>query len=90
MRKQFVASAILAALMPVGIAHATPQICKYYGPQEWIPMAKVEQMAREMGYQKFYVQPDGGCWTIITTKDGMRWEIMLDPKTGEIVRQGQT
>lgn len=83
-------SAVPAMVLASGAALATPQTCNVYPPEEWMPMAKVEEKARSLGYEKFYVQPDGGCWTIYTTKDGMRWMIMLDPKTGEIVRQGQT
>lgn len=82
---------VLAAIVPVaGPAQATPQTCEVYPPQEWMPMKKAEEIARSLGHTKFYVQPDGGCWTIYTTKDGARWMIMLDPKTGAIVREGQT
>jgi len=80
----------LGLLLSTSAARATEQICPYYGPQEWMPRATAEAKARELGYEKFYVQPDGGCWTIYTTKDGLRWRIMIDPKTGAIVRQGQT
>jgi hypothetical protein len=87
------ASAVALAvtmLLPVSAVHATEQTCPYYAPQDWMPRESAEAKARELGYEKFFVQPDGGCWTIYTTKDGSRWRIMIDPKTGAIVRQGQT
>lgn len=77
-------------LLPVSASYATEQTCPYYAPQDWMPLAAAEAKARELGHEKFYVQPDGGCWTIYTTKDGSRWRIMIDPKSGAIVRQGQT
>lgn len=80
----------LGMLLSASAARATEQTCPYYGPQEWMPRAAAEAKARELGHEKFFVQPDGGCWTIYTTKDGSRWRIMIDPKTGAIVRQGQT
>ena len=80
----------LSMLLPVSAVHATEQTCPYYAPQDWMPRESAEAKARELGYEKFFVQPDGGCWTIYTTKDGSRWRIMIDPKTGAIVRQGQT
>lgn len=83
-------TAFLAMLSLAAPAHASPQTCNVYPPAEWMPMAMAEEKARGLGYQKFFVQPDGGCWAIHTTKDGLRWRIMLDPKTGEIVRQGQS
>ncbi|MEQ1671500.1 MAG: PepSY domain-containing protein [Hyphomicrobium sp.] len=72
------------------IAHASPQTCEYHPPQDWMPLVKAEELARSMGFEKFFVQPDGGCWSIYTTKDGARWRVMIDPKTGQIVKQGQT
>jgi hypothetical protein len=80
----------LGLALSVSAVHATEQTCPYYAPTEWMPRASAEAKARELGYEKFFVQPDGGCWTIYATKDGSRWKIMLDPKTGAIVRQGQT
>lgn len=80
----------LSMLLPVSPVRATEQTCPYYAPQDWMPRESAEAKARELGYEKFFVQPDGGCWTIYTTKDGSRWRIMIDPKTGAIVRQGQT
>jgi hypothetical protein len=80
----------LLVLLPFPSAYATEQTCTYYDPQDWMPRAAAETKARELGHEKFFVQPDGGCWTIYTNKDGTRWKIMIDPKTGAIVRQGQT
>ena len=84
------AALALSMLLPVSAVRATEQTCPYYAPQDWMPRESAEAKARELGYEKFFVQPDGGCWTIYTTKDGSRWRIMIDPKTGAIVRQGQT
>lgn len=89
MHRNITAVALLA-LLPFSAAHASEQVCPYYAPQDWMPLVKAEAKARELGFQKFFVQPDGGCWAIHTTRDGMRWQIMIDPKTGAIVRQGQT
>ena len=80
----------LGLALSISAVHATDQTCPYTAPTDWLPRASAEAKAREFGYEKFFVEPDGGCWTIYTTKDGMRWKIMLDPKTGAIVRQGQT
>ena len=44
----------------LGAAWASPQICPIYPSEQWMPMAQVEQRARAMGYDKFFVQPDGG------------------------------
>lgn len=75
----------------LGAAWASPQICPIYPSEQWMPMAQVEQRARAMGYDKFFVQPDGGCWGVYARlPDGARMEILLDPKTGAIVRQGRT
>ena len=72
-------------------AFATPQMCPYTPPEKWLPMAQIEQIARNMGYQEFFVQPEGGCWAIIThNAQGMQWQILLFPNTGEIFRQGRT
>ena len=84
------AALAVTMLLPVSAVRATEQTCPYYAPQDWMPRESAEAKARELGYEKFFVQPDGGCWTIYTTKDGSRWRIMIDPKTGAIVRQGQT
>lgn len=82
-------AAITVLLMSVS-AHATEQICPYYAPQDWMPRENVEAQARELGFQNFFVQPDGGCWTIYATENGTRVEIMLDPKTGAIVQRRAT
>lgn len=94
MPRRVTATAITVALAVVLAAtsavQASEQVCPYRAPEEWMPRQQAERLAREFGYERFFVQPDGGCWTIHTTKDSMRWRIMLDPKTGSVVRQGAT
>lgn len=90
MQKALWTIASVSALALPGLAQATPQVCTYRSPQEWMPKAEAEDLARKLGYEKFFVQPEGGCWGIYSTRDGTRWEVLVDPKTGEIVRQGQT
>lgn len=64
-------------------AEASPQICPIYPPEQWMTMPQVEDLARELGIEKFYVQPEGGCWAIYyNDADGTRWEFLLDPVTG--------
>lgn len=85
------AAAAAALFLSGAAAHASPQICVVTPPEQWMPMADVERRARAMGHEKFFVQPEGGCWGIyIRRPDGARIEILLDPRTGDIVRQGQT
>ncbi len=92
MRKGMMAAAFVATTtMGLGAALATPQICEYRAPEQWRPKAEVEALAREMGHKTFFVQPDGGCWGIYArTPDGSKIEILLDPMTKAIVRQGRT
>lgn len=93
MRKILPSLAALPVLLiaGAGAALATPQICEYRPPEQWRPKAEIEALAREMGHKKFFVQPDGGCWGIYArTPDGARIEILLDPMTKAIVRQGRT
>lgn len=89
MKSSFAAALAMALLAPVA-ATATEQTCPYYAPQDWMPRAKAEERARELGFETFFVQPDGGCWTIYATRDGSRIEIMIDPKTGTVVRRAPT
>ncbi len=91
MTRTTVVLALGVLIAGAGAAGATQQICVYRSPEQWMPREKVEATARGMGYTKFFIQPDGGCWGIYaTTPDGARTEILLDPMTGDIVRQGRT
>ncbi|QLP98584.1 MAG: PepSY domain-containing protein [Rhodoblastus sp.] len=55
------------------------------------PLTEVEAAARALGHHKFFVQPDGGCWGVYArTSDGARIEILLDPMTLAVVRQGRS
>lgn len=85
------APACMTLALGIGGALASPQICVIHPPQDWMAREQVEALARAMGHERFFVQPEGGCWGIYTrTPDGGRVEILLDPKTGAIVRQGRT
>lgn len=72
-------------------AEASPPICPIYPPEQWMPMGRVEDMARQMNLGKFYVQPEGGCWGIYYhDAEGTNWELLLNPKTGEQVKLRRT
>ena len=96
MRRTIMAAVFAAAsLTGAGAGWATPQICAYRAPEQWRPQAEIEAFAAEhgkqAGYEKFFVQPDGGCWGVYArTPDGTRLEILLDPMTKAIVRQGRS
>lgn len=80
---------LASASLPLAVS-ASPPICTYYSPDQWMKKEAVETKARAMGHTTFYVQPEGGCWGIYTGRNGRNWRILLDPATGEIVREGQT
>lgn len=79
----------------IATASATPQICDYRAPEQWRPKTEIEALATEfgakMGFKTYFVQPDGGCWGIYArTPEGGRIEILLDPMTKAVVRQGRS
>jgi hypothetical protein len=97
MHRTLLHAAILAAgiAASASVAVATPQICEYRVPEQWRPKAEIEALAQEIGqkdgFKSFFVQPDGGCWGIYArTSDGARIEILLDPMTKAVVRQGRS
>jgi len=67
-------------------AAATEQICPLVPSENWMAMSAAEQIGRDLGYDVAFVQPDGGCWTVYGRKDGVQFEIFLNPQTGEVVR----
>ena len=96
MRKTIMAAAFVGTTgLGMGAALATPQICDYRAPEQWRPKAEIEALAadlgKQMGFDKFFVQPDGGCWGVYArTPEGAKLEILLDPMTKAIVRQGRS
>lgn len=70
-------------------AEASPPVCAYYPPEQWLPQAEIEAFAATLDVAHAFVQAEAGCWAIIY-KDhgGEAWELLLDPATGlgEVLR----
>ena len=65
---------------------STLQVCPIVPPEQWMPKEKIETIVSGLGYKVYFVQPDGGCWTAVAEKDGYRWEVYTNPKTGKVVK----
>lgn len=53
---------------------------------EWKPVADFEAKAKELGYTVTKVEISGTCYEVYGTKDGVRYELYFNPKTGDLVK----
>jgi len=53
---------------------------------EWKPIADFAAKAKELGYDVTKVEISGTCYEVYGTKDGLRYELYFNPKTGELVK----
>jgi hypothetical protein len=82
MKIRYVAIATAAAIMAAaGLAHADQP------GADWMPADQVMQKLTAQGYTNFgKVEADDGHWELEADLKGVRYDLHVDPKSGEITK----
>jgi hypothetical protein len=85
MNSSFFSTAAIALTLSLGFSavHATGLATCDSGPREtWQPVAKLEQMLKEKGWQVRRIKEDGGCYEVYALDEtGQRVEAYFHPVT---------
>jgi hypothetical protein len=76
----------LAATADARRGRGSDDYCTDAPRAEWKPIADFEAKAKELGYTVTKVEISGTCYEVYGTKDGLRYELYFNPKTGELVK----
>ena len=81
MKMRFAAAATAWVLAASGLAHADQP------GTDWIPADQVIQKLTGKGYTNFSkVEADDGYWELEADLNGVRYDLHVDPKSGEITK----
>ncbi|MBN9147472.1 MULTISPECIES: PepSY domain-containing protein [unclassified Nitrobacter] len=81
MKIRYVAIAMAAAMAAAGLAHADQP------GADWMPADQVIQKLTAKGYTNFSkVEADDGHWELEADLKGVRYDLHVDPKSGEITK----
>lgn len=81
MKIRYVAIAMAAAMAAAGLAHADQP------GADWMPVDQVIQKLTAKGYTNFSkVEADDGHWELEADLKGVRYDLHVDPKSGEITK----
>ena len=81
MKIRYVAIAMAAAMTAAGLAHADQP------GADWMPADQVIQKLTAKGYTNFSkVEADDGHWELEADLKGVRYDLHVDPKSGEITK----
>ncbi len=85
MNLRLLCAATLALMLSIGFtaSHATGLATCDSGPREtWQPVAKLEQLLKEKGWQVRRIKEDGGCYEVYALDEkGQRVEAYFHPVT---------
>jgi hypothetical protein len=79
---------ILLSLITVGatIPLQAKNVCAPAAGKKWVPMASARKAAVAAGYTNIRMGIEAGCYEAEAKKNGVDYEIYIDPVTGKIVK----